>query len=359
MKYTETEAYQKEIAQQYKERNLEMVPSEVSNILSNLGFEVDESDIQQAEAGNMNATFITNRYVVKISDDPNSVAYSANRVVSEQLPDQKVVRVAAHDVREKTNHEVLVMERATGTVWLATMPTIGKEDNQKMFSQVLEVAVACRNIQVTDRFGWVTDILSDPEKNGFLTFRSQLEARLAAYVPKIKAMPDIDQEELEKILTYVNVRLGLFDDDKPSFVHSDLHMGNVMHKNGELTAVIDWDSAQSAPSYKALIPLIGLIDNPGQFVEGTPNYQAYKGKKFEYLYPQLREAFTEELKDPKLSEKLNVLGIIDGLMWVSEDWSREWSKEMIENLSTRETLTNGDISNTYYGETIGKLRAAQ
>lgn len=358
MNYTETEAYQKEIAEQYKERNLELKPQEVGEILHALGLEVDEASITEAEAGNMNATFLTDQYVLKVSNDADSVAYSANRIVSERLPDEKVVRVVAHDVCEKTGYEVLVMERAPGAMWLKDMPTMSEEENTKLFEEVLQVATACHGINPTDKFGWVTDIQADAEKNGFDTFRAQLEARLDAYLPKIKAQEDLDQEAVERAVAYVRKHLHLFEKDRASFVHSDLHMGNVMHQDGGLTAVIDWDSSQSIPSYAGLIPLIGLIDNPGQFVEGTPDYEAYKGKKFEYLYPVLKQAFAEELKDDGLELKMNVLGIIGALMWVSEDWSREWNKEMVANLTAKEVPQDGDVSSTYYGETIAKLRAS-
>lgn len=129
-----------------------------------------------------------------------------------------------------------------------------------------------------------------------------------------------------------------------------------MHQGGELTAVIDFDSTQSVPSYTALIPLTGLIDNPAQFVEGTHNYSVYKGKKFEYLYPELKKSFAKELEDPELALKLNVLGVIEGLMWVSEDWSKEWNKEMIANLATKETSSNGDPAATHFGEIVTKIK---
>jgi len=41
MSYTESEAYQREIAEQYKERNLELEPIEVKGILSQLQYQVD------------------------------------------------------------------------------------------------------------------------------------------------------------------------------------------------------------------------------------------------------------------------------------------------------------------------------
>lgn len=355
MSYTETEEYQKEIAEQYKERNLELSSQEVTNILSTLGIEVD-GEIKDSDAGNMNATFLAGQYVVKVSNDEDAVKYAANKIVSDQLPNEKVVRVVIHDIRKRTGYEVLVMERAPGAMWLPDMPSMSEEQNIQLFSEVLQVATAARDISVTDKFGWVTDIITDAEANGFATHKAQLEARLEAYIPKIEAQSDLDQELVKRIIEYVRAHLELFEDDKPSFVHTDLHMGNVIHQAGKLSAVIDWDSVQSVPSYRALVSLIGLIDNPAQFVEGTPDFGAYKGKKFEYLCPLLKEAFADELSDPDLALKLNVTGIIDGLMWVSQDWSREWNKEMIANLSSKETPANGDVSRTYYGEIVEKIR---
>ena len=353
MSYTETEKYQKEIAEQYKQRNLQLTSQEVQEILKTLGFDVVAGNVQEAEAGNMNATFLTTNYAVKVSNEKDYVKYAANTLVSEALPNDKVVRVLAHDKFEKTKYEVLVMERVEGQIWLKDMPTMSEQENVSLFSQVLEVAKACSTIKFTTKFGWVTDIYADSEKNGFDTFENQLKARLNAYLPKIRTQKGIDLEAVETITNYVTERLPLFTDDSASFVHRDLHMGNVIHKDKELTAVIDFDSVQSVPFYAALIPLIGLIDKPSQFVEGTDDYQSYKGKQFQYLYPMLREAFQNELQESQIGLKLNVLGIIDGLMWVSDDWSAEWNKEMIFNLSTKEIPKNdNDLRDTYYGAIV-------
>ncbi len=356
MSYTKGDAYQKEIAEQYKRRNLQLSPSEVHTILSQLDFNVDVQDVREAEAGNMNATFLTSQYAVKISADRNMVKYAANKIVSDALPEAKVVRVLHHDIYNATDYEVLVMERSPGVMWLADMPTMSEEENRTLFTQVLDVASACRDIAFTKKFGWVTDIYADEEKNSFETFREQLEARLRAYLPKIRSQTELDIEAVERLATYVKEHLSVFDTDTASFVHRDLHMGNVLHENAELTAVIDFDSAVSAPSYMALVRLVGLIDDPTQFVKGTDSYSAYEGLKFEYLYPELKSAFARELEDRDLVLKLNLLGIIEGLMWISQNWSLEWSKEMIENLSSNEMPLDNDLSSTYFGEIIEKIK---
>lgn len=326
MSYTKTEEYQKEIEEQYQQRNLQLVTAEVVVILKQLGFTVSEAKIREAEAGNMNATFITSEFVVKISSDAASVKFLANKLISETLPDSNVVRVLHHDVRDKTDYEVLVMERAPGTPWLTVMPVMSREENTTLFSEVLDIVEVCRNITVTEKFGWVTDILSTPQ-SGFVSYRLQLESRLRVYEEKIRVMDYLNQSDVESIVSYAQNNLHLFEHDTPSFVHTDLHMGNVMQE----------------------------IDNPAQFVEGTSDFEVYKDKRFEYLYPFLKQTFTEELADPELSKRLNVLGIIEGLMWVSEEWSKEWNKEMIHNLATVEVPEDGDVSGTYYGQVIKKI----
>lgn len=359
MKYEETPEYQAEIAEQYKERNLELTPSEVQDILSRLGFEVSVEEITVAEAGNMNATFLAGRYVVKIAKNPEESKYVANVVVSEALPGSKVARVLKHDTYEKTDYEVLVMERVAGKMWQTQMPEMSEEQNKQLFGKVLDVVNEMRTIRFTEKFGEVSEIVADEDKNGSNSFSEHLEVRLDSYLAKLREVEYVDQEALDRITTYIRSNLNLFDADSASFVHTDLHMGNVMQDSGELTAVIDFDSVQSRPAYTALISLIGLIDNPAQFVEGTTNFEAYKGKKFEYLYPVLKEKLGDILQDSNLGLKLNVLGMIEGLTWASGNWSKEWTKQLIKNLDEKEIPKDGNYSTTYYLPIIEKIKSSQ
>lgn len=357
MSYSESEEYQKEIREQYQKRNLQLKEEEVKDILGKLGFSVSVDDISVAEAGNMNATFLAGGYVVKINKEEGVTKYAANVIVSENLKESSVVRVITHDEYKKTDYEVLVMERALGEEWLKKMPEMSEEENKHIFSQVLDVMNEFSDIDCTDKFGWITDIQTDSEKNGFNSFREQLEERLNSYLTKLRKNPENDINAIDKIEQYILDNLSLFDTDKPSFVHSDLHMGNVMQEKGELTAIIDFDSVQSVPKYTVLLSLIGLIDNPGQYVEGTDDFPKYKDKKFEYLYPILKEKIPEIFEEQNLGLKLNILGILEGLMWASDDWSKDWTKEMIENLSTKEIPEGSDYSKTYYIPIIERIKA--
>jgi hypothetical protein len=59
-------------------------------------------------------------------------------------------------------------------------------------------------------------------------------------------------------------------------------------KAGKLTALIDFDYSLKAPKIRALLSIIGFIDNPQQFVEGTKDFDRFKGKNFYHLLPILQ-----------------------------------------------------------------------
>ncbi len=47
----------------------------------------------------------------------------------------------------------------------------------------------------------------------------------------------------------------------------------------------------------------------------------------------------------------NLIGLKEGLMWVSQNWSADWNKEMIEGLIQNE-LPDNDLSQTYHGRVL-------
>jgi hypothetical protein len=46
--------------------------------------------------------------------------------------------------------------------------------------------------------------------------------------------------------------------------------------------------------------------------------------------------------------KLNVIGLSEGVMWVSQNWSTDWNIEMIKRM-IEEELPDNDLSKTYHG----------
>lgn len=345
MSHTESDEYQKEIAAKYKQRTASFQLSEVVKAMKKIGFNILEGDLSIAEYGNMNATFLTNEYVIKINNEVEA-QYIANTIVSEQLSNLPVIRVLAYDCRNKTDYEVLVMKRTKGTLWQDTITEQDQETVETIFRQVLEVVNQASTLQFKS-FGSIS-------RADEVSYAALLERELTEYAETIKAKQLVHTEDIAYLEQYVRRHLKILKNEKPVLVHGDLHMGNVLHLGDTLTAVIDWDGASYLPKFLGLVSLLGLIDNPSQFVEGTPDYPRFKGIRFPFLLPILQSEFPDVFADKNLVHKLNVVGVVIGLAWVSQDWSKEWNKEMIKNLMEKETPNDlVNLKNSYYGRLLG------
>ncbi|MFH1145994.1 MAG: hypothetical protein V1707_03475, partial [bacterium] len=141
-KYVESDEYQNEIAQQYRERISKFSREQVLTVLEMLNIPnlpaIDEID--EAGAGNVNATYITKDLVVKLNQKKGHPDYLANKIVSDRFGTQlPVVNVLAYDDFEKTPFEVLVMERSKGAMFLDDIVEMSEQDREIIFQQVLDV----------------------------------------------------------------------------------------------------------------------------------------------------------------------------------------------------------------------------
>ena len=181
-KYTDSDKYQQEIAEQYKKRVVKFSVDEVVSALSLLGITVSPGSIKEASVGNVNATYITPELVVKINQNREALNYLANKLVSDRLSDKcPVINVAAYDFFEKTNYEVLVMERAPGTLLLDDIFDFDTKIQENLFKQVLGVVKQMFTIEFKD-FGQVnknessstyTEFLKDQFTKNLKTIREE------------------------------------------------------------------------------------------------------------------------------------------------------------------------------------------
>lgn len=347
-KYTDSDEYQKEIADQYAARVTHFPVSEVQMVLTKLGFDADPETVTEAVVGNVNATYLTPTLVVKMNKDTDSHDYIANKLVSDRLGSKcPVVKVLAYDFFEKTDYEVLVMERSPGTLLLNDMLALPPAELEALFARVVDVV---------QHFGAITFDTFGPVSNqdkAFGTYTELLSSEFKTNVRTIRDLSLCEEADIQLVEKYFAENVHIFNDERPVLVHTDLHMGNILHDGGTLTAIIDFDSAERAPLMRSLISLLGLIDNPSQFVEGTKDFVAYKGKNFYHLLPILRRGLSELFADPLLLKKLNVNGVAVGIMWIAGNWSAEWNKEMMFNLVTKELATSdAELKNSYFGKII-------
>jgi hypothetical protein len=346
---TESEKYQKEISGQYKKRVSKISIEEVVGLLRKFGISnVDASLIHEAVVGNMSATYIAADYVIKIGQDKDTHSFLANKIVFDRFGSRlPIVNVLAYDFFEKTNYEILIMKKAVGTLLLDDIFDLSEESLAFLFKQLLQTIRELLNLSFKT-FGKIKD-----EKQCFPSYSEFLKRNFLKHAQKIKSECLCSEQDLERITKYFLNNVSVFDSEKAVFVHTDLHMGNIIHTGEQISAIIDFDSAMTAAPVRVLPSIIGFIDNPGQFVEGTKDYQKYKGKNFRFLLPVLKKELSFLFND-QVVKKLNLVGIGEAMMWVSENWSTDWNREMIKNIVENELADSDEkLRHTYYGKILG------
>jgi hypothetical protein len=341
--------YQKEIAEGYKNRVGTFSIKDLEKALSQLGVKgVDTSKIELTEEGNMNAAFFDDNRVYKINKDQSSQTYLANKIISDEMVEKAaVVNVLEYDFFEKSNYEVLIMKRADGTLLQRDIFDISKDEQVTLFSQVLKVVNLCGGITFNE-FG---DICRP--RSSYNTFTEYLLSGLEEHIATIKKQKLCANDDIKKVEHYFKTYVNVFDNERSVFVHNDLHMGNILHKGDKLTAILDFDGSVKAPQVVNLTSLLGFISYPEQFVEGTPFYKKYKGKNFLHLLPILKNDLSDLLEDDNLLRKLNLLFVAEGIMWIADNWSAQWNKEMIKGILKSEIpSSSGGLRESYYGKIL-------
>lgn len=348
-KYVESDEYQNEISQQYKKRVSKFTREQVLEVLEMLNIPNPPAinEIVEAGAGNVNATYITKDLVIKLNQKKGHPDYLANKIVSDHFGTQlPMVNVLAYDDFEKTPYEVLVMERSKGAMFLDDIVEMSEQNREIIFQQVLDVISHLFQIKFSD-FGWI----NLDNKESYPTYAEFLNKEFNEHVFKIRAEKLCAPEDIDKIEAYFKKHISIFDSCKSVFIHTDTHMGNILHEGIKLTALLDFDYSLKAPKVRALNSLLGFIDNPQQYVEGTKDFPKFKGKNFHHLLPILKLKFPEIFADSQLLRKLNLTGIKEGVMWVSQNLSADWNAEMIKGLIENE-LPENDFSQTYHGKIL-------
>jgi hypothetical protein len=346
-KYAYSTEYQKEIAQQYKKRISKFTKKQVINTLKKLQFKnlPNISEIIETEAGNVNATYLTPKLVIKLSQNRKQSNYLANKIISDNFGNNlPVIEVLVYDNFEKTDFEVLVMKRSPGIMWMEDVVQMSELERENIFEQVLDVVIKLFTIKFSD-FG----MISLDKKESFPTYSKFLLNEFDKNINKIRKEELAKEHDIFKIEKYFKKHISIFDDSESVFIHTDIHMGNILHSNDKLTAIIDFDQSLKAPKVRTLISLLGFIDSPQQFVEGTNNFEKFKNINFQHLLKNLKNKFPEIFSDPLLLRKLNIMGLNEIVMWISQNWSNDWNAEMITEILKNE-LPKNNLSKSYYGK---------
>ena len=347
--------YHEELSARYNRRKVVVNEKKLRSTLQTLGFDLGQDDFEEAYFGCNNRTYLTNDLAIKIRDEhflPKKVyKYLASKIVSDHFyPQLPVVHVLAYDHFMKTDYEILVMERGRGKLLIDDFLDMDIKQQKDFYGQIIDLGNQVASL-VSEDWGDIRN------RYYYHSFANYLTAKVKDYSDRIIEQRLAREEDIKKIEKYFLDRVGIFDGEEHShFIHTDLTIANVLYEKNQVTLLCDFDSAIRGPKCLMLPMLIASIDNISIVVDGTPYYKSYQNKKFEHLYPVLKEKMGEALDDPNIIEKMNLILIIRGLRIVAENRFHVWNKVIITDILSDELAESKlALDQTYYGQIFQKM----
>ena len=347
--------YHEKLSLRYNQRKAAITTEKLKSVLQTLGFDVDLDKIHEPHFGCNNRTLLTDALAVKIRDDrffPREIyRYLANCIASENFyPLAPVPHVVAYDHFDKTDYEILVMERGEGKLLIDDFLEFDEEKQKNFYGQIIDLANQLSNLTFRD---W-GDIR---RQDSYDSFRAYVTEKMLDYSRRIIEQNLIPKEDIVRIRDYFLDKVSVFQNEKRShFIHTDLTIANVLYSGDEITLLHDFDSAAKAPPFMMLPMLIASIDNLGIIVDGTNYYKTYRDLKFEHLYPVLAEKMGKILTDKNICQKLNLILIMRGFRIVAENRYSGWNKVIIRNILNDEIMADGtSLDDSYYGQILQKM----
>lgn len=242
------------------------------------------------------------------------------------------------------------MERGEGNLLSDDFLSLGEEGQTEIYGQIIDIANDLAKLRFSD---W-GNIRDDAAYNTFTEF---VRAMFDNYCERILERRLVQKAPLEKIREYFLENIHVFDDEKKSsFIHTDLNIANVLHLGDKVTLLFDFDSSMKGPRLMLLPKLISSIDNLGEIFDGTQYRRRYCYRKFENLYPVLRNKMKDVFDDPNLVKKLNLVLILRGIRLIAKNRYEDWNSQILRDILVYELVPKGaSFRRTYYGHILKKM----
>ena len=256
--------------------------------------------------GQVNHVFLVdNRYVVRIG--AREGAFGRLRSETELLqrlagdiPVPKICTLGQYE-----NHAYQVQEFVNGEqlhhIWLCLSP----EQKDKI---VYELAVYLKALheRTFQRFGYCGD---SEHYDSWLEF---YEDRLYSTLEEVQALDiHIPPVILQEITNYFERHKQVLQEGIAVLVHGDLWLGNILVKDGKISAILDFEFSIQAPRDYELLLMEQFCLYPNDYVE--ENNEIYTTADFADYLQLLKKHYCELFEVRNLRERLNLYHILYSL----------------------------------------------
>ena len=289
--------------------------------------------ITEIASGQINKVYdIDNKYIVKIQGD--NIGSSHNLFEHQEAVNQKLSNLGAKipeviNTNSINDKNYLLMKKIGGCTVAQDWFTFSAKQKESIMMQIVEQLKLFHSIEYgeyaietyQDKFfkNFKEAVIDDINFSCLDKF--ELETKYVQGVDFLKGFYANNQTLLD------NVR-------KPVFVFSDLHFENILHKEGVITGIIDFDFSCQAPKEYELFIFTDFVYAPADYVEEKleDSFRGYDmQKEMQWLKKYYPELFAvDDL--PDLIRLYSITGIIES---IHDCQKGRWSENVLKKSMKR------------------------
>lgn len=232
------------------------------NLINQIGLRngiIAPFDVLRFEGGQVNRVYqIGEDYVLKIENNLDVTEHQSEIIALAVSAGAKVPKIL--DAGELDGSRFLLMEKVNGRKLSEDWMNFSEVQKENLMAQIAEQLRIFHSINF--------DAYALPRPRQFDSW----EAAIDSYThfddvdkTELDAQTLANFESLERF--YKEHKSILRDSSEPVLVHNDLHFDNILHQDGVLTGIIDFDFARQAPRDYELWHLLDFFCTPVYFVE--------------------------------------------------------------------------------------------
>lgn len=154
------------------------------------------------------------------------------------------------------------------------------------------------------------------------SWRSYVEGRIRKRLDLLMRVPSMDRQLILAAERFLRRHAPVLIDGPFCLIHRDLHFGNVLVEGPRLTAILDFELAESGPPDYELDTICRFLRYPSLYTEaGTP---ALSPARFASVWIRLRRGYPEMFNVPHLRERLCLYALDHGLSSLIQAYGGRW-----------------------------------
>lgn len=271
-------------------------------------------------AGQINTVYqVGNEFVLKIEKNLDVVAHQPELMRMAFKAGAKVPEVV--DAGKTESGDYLLTRFLKGRTVAPDWFTFTKVQQESLMEQLAE------QLQILHSISFAKYAIPRPKEDD--SWKEALRVYTDLDGIDVNGLDHKTQENVGLVKHFYSEHERLLDHATPPvLVHNDLHFENILHVDGKLTGLIDFDFARQAPKDYELWHLIDFLQDPRYYLDG-PNEAVWDGFVLTDELTWLRKYYSDLFTNRNLPD-LQRLYLIENIVYTLKDGATAKFNEKVE-----------------------------